>query len=87
MPLFYFHTQDGAPLSDSDGTELEDADAARIEASRILGQLVEERPSHIWLDHDFRITVMDESGAVLFALALTEATMPAAPASKLNRGR
>ena len=40
MPRYYFHSEDGRRFPDEEGTELPSDDAARLEAVRVLGELL-----------------------------------------------
>jgi len=78
MSRYYFHSEDGRRFPDEDGTELPSDDAARLEAVRVLGELLRERPELFW-DHEcFRLTVTDGSALTLFILELGVVTSPAA---------
>jgi hypothetical protein len=70
MPRYFFHGRDGRTFKDDEGTELPDDASARIEAARVLGQLVNEWPSQAWEDDPFQITVTDETGLTVFVLDL-----------------
>lgn len=78
MRRYFFHSEDGYSFRDQEGTLLPDDEAARIEAAKVLGQLVNESPAEIWRDDQMRVTVTDESGTVLFLLDLAALTSPAA---------
>ena len=70
MPRYFFHGRDGRTFKDDEGTELPDDASARIEAARVLGQLVNEWPSQAWEEDPFQITVADETGLTVFVLDL-----------------
>ena len=78
MPLYYFHTQDGRCIRDDEGIELPNDDAARNEASVVLGELVKEDPEMVWRDHNFSVTVTDATGLILYVLDLTASCSPVA---------
>ncbi|HEX7947599.1 MAG TPA: hypothetical protein VF495_23245 [Phenylobacterium sp.] len=73
---YYFHAEDGRCFHDEEGTELADDDAARIEATRVLGQLLNEDPMQIWRDAAFAIRVTDSEGAPLFTLQVVASSGP-----------
>ena len=77
---YFFHTQDGRPFHDEEGTPLPNDEAARIEAARVLGQLLNEHPSGVWHDEEFRLTVTDEQGVTLYVLDIAALRSPAAGA-------
>lgn len=86
MRRYFFHTQDGRPFHDEDGTPLPDDEAARIEAARVLGQLLNEHPAAVWRDEEFRLTVTDEHGVILFVLDIAALLSPAAGGATPNLG-
>lgn len=78
MTRYFFHTEDGLRLEDEDGTLLPSDDAARLEAVRILGELLREKPEMFWAHERFDVTVVDETGATLVKLHLGASEMPVA---------
>ena len=90
MPKFFFHTEDGTCVRDTDGTELPDVHAARNEAVVILGELVREDPDQFWRDAGFRLTVANEDGLTLYILDLSAVASPTlgkvSAASRLHSG-
>ena len=80
MPRYFFQTGNGAVEHDVEGTELPDDDAARIEATRTLGQLIDLSPAEFWITGSLSMTVSDEAGMTLFVLDLTGAISPSAKA-------
>lgn len=77
MPLYFFHTEDGRCVRDEDGTELADTDAARLEAVRIMAQLLEEDAAGLWDTESFRIIVTDPSGLTLLTVDASAMASPA----------
>lgn len=71
MPLFYFHVHDGVSRPDRDGTELSDWHAARLEAIRLAGAILQDEAQHVALGEDWHMEVTDRSGLVLFRLDFT----------------
>jgi hypothetical protein len=51
---YYFHTEDGTSFTDREGLELSGIRAARIEAARAIGQMVDARPDAFWEDGAFK---------------------------------
>ena len=78
VPRYFFHTQDGRAFHDEEGTPLPNDESARIEAARVMGQLLNEHPSGVWRDEEFRLTVTDEVGVVLFVLDVAALRAPVA---------
>ena len=77
MPRFHFHTEDGRKHPDADGLQLADERAARSEAIKALGQLVEAMSEEFWRDGMFRMTVTDDAGLTLIVLDLSATISPA----------
>ena len=68
MPRYFFHTADGVRERDTVGTELKDARAARVEAIRYAGAIINDTPDVLWDGRDFRVEVTDERQALLFTI-------------------
>ena len=68
MPKYFFHSEDGFLVQDSSGTELADQAAARIEAVRLCGALLHERPQALWESTRWRLLVTDSAGMILFTV-------------------
>ena len=75
---YFFHTDGRGAFRDQEGTLLPNDESARVEAARVLGQLVNERPAGVWQDDEFRIVVTDETGLILFTLGVAAVVAPAA---------
>jgi hypothetical protein len=71
MTRFFFHTEDGRNVSDSEGTELNTLAEARVEAIRVLGDMLRENPDELLATGEFRLTVTDARGLIYFALDLS----------------
>jgi hypothetical protein len=81
VPRFYFNIEDGKKIEDHEGTELPDVAAARIESIALAGALLKDAARH-WDGTDWRMTVTDEAGTVVFTLRFSaEVCAPAAQAS------
>jgi hypothetical protein len=70
MPRFYFHTEDGRFFPDEQGTEFPDVESAKIEAVKVLCDILKDDPQEYWLHEHFAIIVADESKEPLFAINL-----------------
>ena len=73
MPRFHFHVYNGLSLPDSRGIDLADGDAARAEALRLAGELIQDGPTRRRLGRDWRMEVTDAAGTLLFRLDFTVA--------------
>jgi hypothetical protein len=71
MAHFFFHTEDGRAIADDEGLDLATLDDARIEAVRVLGDILRENPQELLSTGALRLTVTDGSGLVYFALDLS----------------
>ena len=78
MPTYHFHTEDGGPHPDREGTELPDDESARIQAARLLGELLKEQPETFWKDQRLSLTVADHRQLTLFVLEVTATASPLA---------
>jgi hypothetical protein len=68
MPHFCFHTAGFQSWHASVDIDLPDRDAARIEAARVLGELVRDEPRLLWEAGGVSVTV-EEEGRKLFAVS------------------
>jgi hypothetical protein len=85
MARFFFHTEDGQPIPDDEGTELGTLAEARVEAVRVLGDLLRETPDEVLATGALRLTVTDAAGLIYFALDLS-ATDAAAGLARRSGG-
>lgn len=77
MPRYCFHTADGHEDRDPEGVELPDPGAARKEAIRYAGAVMQDEPDVLWDGRDFRVSVVDEAqrlGVTVITLAVDAAT-------------
>jgi hypothetical protein len=77
MPTFYFHTEDGERLTDTEGSDLADIAAAEDAAVQILAESLRGNSKLFWDNGSYSITVADDRGLTLFSLQVS-ATMAAA---------
>ncbi len=68
MPRFHFNVHDGSDIWDTDGTELPDLRAARVEAIRLAGEVLKDESEHLASGEAWHMNVVDERGAVLFRI-------------------
>ena len=71
MPRYFFHTVAGAANYDGDGIVLANDEAARMQATRTLGQLIDLSPEELWMDRRLTVTVANQAGETLFVLEAT----------------
>ena len=71
MPLFFFHIDDGGSAVDGLSLMLPNALAARNEAAKFAGEMLQDRPAAFWEGKAaWTVTVADDTGATLFILTL-----------------
>jgi len=85
MARYYFHSEDGRNYPDEEGTELPSLEAARIEAVRVLGDILKEDPDEVLSNGALRVTVTDDAGLIYFALDVS-ATDAAAGRNRRSGG-
>ena len=68
MPRYFFNTANGSPDRDIQGFVLPDRAAARFEATRYAGALINDEPEKLWENRDFRVEVTDDTGHLLFTV-------------------
>jgi hypothetical protein len=71
MTRYFFHTSDGTREYDDVGVDLADDTAARREAARFGGGLLQDNPDIVQNEHGLRINVVDEAGSLTFAILIT----------------
>jgi hypothetical protein len=68
---YFFRTENGRCYPDDEGTELPDIRAACLEASKVFGDFLKEKPADVWENDNLTVTVSDEAGLTLFILNLS----------------
>ena len=76
MPHYFFHSQDGELVLDSDGTECVDYVSAKVEAVRLMGTMIADQPEEFWSSRSMKVMVTDDHGVLLFALDLSAVEAP-----------
>lgn len=70
MPRYFFHLCDGTEEIDEQGHELPDDEAARLEAVRYGGGLIQDDPALLLTDQNLRINVTDAARKLRFAIVM-----------------
>lgn len=73
---FFFHLAGAVMDRDLVGHELSGINAARGEASRVLGEYVRDHPSCIWGGRELRVEVTDTNGLMFFAVVMAGLDTP-----------
>jgi hypothetical protein len=68
VPRYFFHATNGPQERDTEGTELENLNAARKEAVQFAGSVLRDAPNEIWDGRDFRVDVFDENNNPLLVV-------------------
>ena len=72
---YFFQLSDGQVLTDDEGSDFADLDAAKVEAAKIAGEWLRDNAHEFAEDGALLIEVMDERRAVL-ATVTVEASAP-----------
>jgi hypothetical protein len=68
---YFFNVHDGKDITDDEGIELPDLDAARTEAIRTSGEMIREVGPDVWCGQDWRMTVTDDAGREVLVLSFS----------------
>jgi hypothetical protein len=79
MTRYFFHTDNGDARLDADGVELPAGQATRLAATRLLGELLADRPEDFWLSRSLTLTVTDARGEVELVLTASVVAGPRGP--------
>jgi hypothetical protein len=87
MPIYHFHVDNGEFNPDRDGIDLPDLDAARMEAVRAAGEIINESNRSFW-EHmtPWMMNVTDDENRLLFTLQFS-AKVPSGEAYYVAAGR
>ncbi len=78
MPRYFFDIDNHERYVDDEGTELANADEARMQAVIFAGDYLREHPALVRNGSQFSVAVRDEGGTVLLSVAVT-ASDPVVP--------
>lgn len=74
MPHYFFHIDGARHYADTDGVELADLEAARMEALRIIGELmIDDAMDDLWSGGELVMMVADDAARNLFSIRLSTA--------------
>lgn len=77
MPRYFFHFGDTPGGVDVRGQELPDHNAARIEAVRLLGEILRDKAGEFWDERSMKLIITDDVGLMLFVLDVSAIEAPA----------
>lgn len=86
MPFYHFEVRTPTHVMVTEGAELADMTAARVEAAVRIGRLLHDHAGQIWIDQDWQIDVTDENGLILYMISVS-AMRSAATSVSPNPGR
>lgn len=75
MPLFYFDLCNGARDPDDDGTELSGLEDARIQAVRLMGEMLRFDSRPVLDGEALSVEVLDEARAALFIVKVSASSL------------
>lgn len=76
MPRYFFNVSHGRLDADDEGAEMTDIGDAKIEASKLLAEILRDAPLGLWRD-DLQISVADDRGLVLLTIDIVATEAPA----------
>lgn len=68
MPRYFFDIEDADVRLDEEGQELEGLNAARVTAVKLSGEILQSYPDRFWSVGQWKCSVRDETGLILFVL-------------------
>lgn len=71
MPFFNFEVRTESHVMLTEGKELANADAAREEAARRVGELLTDHAGRLWVDEVWQMDVTDRDGLILYVVTVT----------------
>ena len=71
LPKYLFQVSGGNHVLDTEGRELPDPSAARIQGIKLAGELLKAMPTLLYETAELKIDVTDEDGRVLFKVLVT----------------
>jgi hypothetical protein len=77
VPKFHFEVRTETHVMVTEGIELSNDAAARIEASCRIGELLRKHAGQIWIDQDWRMDVTDQNGLILYVIEVSAMKAPA----------
>jgi hypothetical protein len=83
---YFFDVRDGKFMPDDTGTDLPTLQAARIQALRLAGQMLNEDPEKFLDGDEWQVELRDPDGLVLFTFAFVATDSPAAAKPRVRTG-
>lgn len=70
MPFYNFEVRTPSHVLITEGDELADTTAARVEAAKRIGALLLDHAGQLWVDQDWQMDVTDETGLILYVIQI-----------------
>jgi hypothetical protein len=88
MPKYLIRFCDGQSALDQDKyeTELSDLVAAKRQATKLVGEMLQSYPDRFWDTRAWTVDVMDQAGRVLFTVLALASVSPAAHPARDSKG-
>jgi hypothetical protein len=81
LPLYHFEVRTPSHVMLTEGVELADHTAARVEAAKRIGLLLNEHAGLLWVDQDWQMDVTNETGLILYVINVTALKAPSTQGS------
>ena len=70
MSLYHFEVRTPTHVMFTQGVELPSDTAARIEAARRIGVLLNDHAGQIWVDQEWQMEITDDTGLILYVITV-----------------
>ncbi|MFC4255370.1 DUF6894 family protein [Croceibacterium xixiisoli] len=71
LPFYNFEVRTPTHVMLTEGAELADSTAARVEAAKRTGQLLTEHAGELWVDQEWQMDVTNAEGLILYMLQIS----------------
>ncbi len=82
---YFFDVRAGEFIRDEWGIDLDDAEAARLHAVTLSGDLLRREEATFWHGEEWQVEVRDEDGVLCFVLSFMATDDPAVPPPRTER--
>jgi hypothetical protein len=71
MAFYNFEVRTETHVLHTQGAELPDNNAVRVEAAKRIGALLDEHAHQLWVDQDWHMDVTNEIGLILYVIQVS----------------